>query len=66
MLKRSKIAVMLIVIQSLAFLPAVQVQAKVTDDSQIKIQSGQINDAVAYKNGTFCIFGNIDGLGNGA
>ena len=66
MLKRSKIAVMLIAIQSLAFLPAVQVQAKVTDDSQIKIQSGQINDAVAYKNGTFCIFGNIDGLGNGA
>lgn len=63
MLKNKKVAALLIAIQSMAFLPAVQVNA--ADLSKVKSQNGEINDAVAFKDGTSCISGNIDGLGNG-
>lgn len=62
--KNKKIMAFLLAIQSLAFFSAVEVNAEVLKGTAA--QSGEINNASAYKDGSFYIEGNIEGRGSSA
>lgn len=62
--KNSRIMALFIAIQSLAFFSTIGVNAAVLKGSAS--QNGEINNAAAYKDGSFYIEGNIEGRGSAA